>query len=64
MHLQAIGVFSITAIIRPDRRLNIGHIPWFRAEYTQKGGRVHGAGADLGVVWLPDDAAPVSPVGL
>ena len=61
VHLQPIGVFAKAAVIRAHRRFHVGHVPGFRAQHAQVGGRVHGARAHLGVIGLPDQAALVRP---
>jgi len=59
--LQAVGVLAVTAILGTARRLHIGGLPRVRAQRAQRGGRVEGAGADLHVVRLEDDAALLGP---
>ena len=57
MHLHAVGVLGVAAVVGPEGGLDVGHVPRFGAEDAQHGGRVHGAGADLLAVGLPDGAA-------
>ncbi len=61
VHLQAVGVLAVAPIIRADGGFDVGDFPRLGAEDAQEGGRVHGAGADLGVVGLPDEAAFFGP---
>ena len=57
VHLQAVGVLAVAAVVRADGGLDVGDFPGLGAEDAQEGGGVHGAGADLGVIRLPDEAA-------
>ena len=59
--LHAIGIVAVAAIVSADRWLDVGHVPRFRAEHAQRGGRVHRARADLMVVRLPQRAAAAGP---
>ena len=59
--LQAVGVFAVAAIVRADGGLDVAHVPGLGPEHAQEGGRVISAGADLGVIGLPDQAALVGP---
>jgi len=60
--LQPVGVFSVAAVGGTPRGLDVGHVPRFRAQRTQKGGRIEGAGPDLDVVGLLNHAALFRPV--
>ena len=62
VHLHAVGVLAIAAIIGAERGLHIGHVPRLRAQHAQHRGRVHGAGADLLAVGLPERAAVGRPI--
>ena len=62
--LQAIGVLAVTAVGRPARGLDIGRAPWLGAERAQRRGGMEGAGADLDVVGLQEDAALLGPEAL
>jgi len=62
VHLQAVGVFAVAAVIRAHRGFHIAHIPGLGSQHAQEGGRVIGAGAYLGVIRLPDQAALARPV--
>ena len=62
--LHAVGVLAVAAVGRPAGRLNIGGAPRFGPEDPQKSGGMEGAGADLGIIGLVDDAALRSPVVL
>ena len=59
--LQTVGILAVAGVIWPDGRFDVGYAPRFRPEDTQEGGRVHRARPDLGVVGLPDQAAPFGP---
>ena len=45
--LQPIWILSISAVVRPDGRLNVAHPPFFWTRHPQKGCRVHGASTNL-----------------
>ena len=59
--LQAVRVLAVAPVLRPARRLDIGGLPGFRPERAQRRRRMEGAGADLHVVRLQDDAALSGP---
>ena len=61
MQLEAVGVLAVAPIVRADGGFHVGHVPGFGAQHAQEGGRVHRAGADLGVVGLADQAAFFGP---
>ena len=61
MLLQAVGVLTVSAIIRADRRLHVGDVPRFGTKHAQIGGGVVRARAHLGIVRLPDHAALLGP---
>ena len=62
--LQPVRVFAVAAVLGPARGLHIGGVPRLRPERAQRGRRMEGAGADLHVVGLQDDAALVRPIAL
>jgi hypothetical protein len=62
--LQPVGVLAISAVRRPARRLHEGGPPRLRAERPQCRCRMKGAGADLDIVGLQEDATLGGPVGL
>ena len=62
--LQPVRVLAVAAVLRPARGLHVGGVPRLRPERAQRGRRVEGAGADLHVVGLQDDAALVGPEAL
>ena len=41
--LHAVRVVAIAAVVRPDARLGVAHVPWLRAQHAQEGCRVHRA---------------------
>ena len=55
--LQPVGVLAVAAVLGPARRLDIGGLPRLRPERAQRRRRMEGAGADLHVVGLENDAA-------
>ncbi len=59
---QPVGVLAETAVGRPARRLDVGDVPGLRAEHAEERLRVHGAGAELDVERLLDEAALRGPV--
>ena len=61
VHLEAVRVLAVAAVIRPHGRLDVRHVPRLGTEHPQKGGRVHRPCADLGVVGLHDHATSVGP---
>src|SRR5660398_241527 len=58
---ETVWVLSVTPICRPDRRLNIGYVPWVGAEGAQKRGGIEGPGANLSMIGLPYNTTPFSP---
>ena len=62
VHLHAVGVLRVAAIVRPEGGLHVGHVPGLRPQDAQGGGRVHGPRAHLLAVGLPDGAALGGPV--
>jgi hypothetical protein len=64
VHLHAVRVFRIPAIIGAVTRFRIGDTPGLGAEDAQDGRRVACACANLFAVRLPDQAALVGPVTL
>ena len=61
---QAVGVLAVAAVGGAHGRLDVGGAPGTGVEAAQERRRVEGAGADLGVVRLHDDAALPLPEGL
>ena len=59
--LQPVGVLAVAAVGRPARRLHVGAAPGLGPERAQGRRRMEGAGADLHVVGLQDDAAALRP---
>ena len=64
MLLKAVWVDPVAPVVRSDRRFHVRDTPGLRTEHPQKSGGVHRAGADLGVVRLPNQATLPRPVGL
>ena len=60
--LQAVRVLAVAAILGPARRLDIGRVPRLGPERAQGSRGMEGAGADLDVIGLQDDAALLRPV--
>jgi len=54
---QAIGILSEPAVIRTARRLDIRHVPRRRAQHPQQCFRMRGAGTDLEIERLLNQAA-------
>ena len=61
---EAVGVLAVAAVGGAHGRLDVGGAPGTGVEAAQERGGVEGAGADLGVVRLHDDAALPLPEGL
>ena len=61
---EAVRVLAVAPVGGPHGRLDVGGAPGARVEAAQEGRRVEGAGPDLGVVRLHDDAALLLPEGL
>jgi hypothetical protein len=59
---EAIGIFAVAAVGGPTRRLYIGDSIRIRPQDTEESLRVHGAGTNLNVIWLLEDAASIAPV--
>ena len=57
MLLKAVGILAVAPVIRPHRRLDVGHVPRLGPQHTQEGVGVHRSRADLGVVGLGDQAS-------
>jgi hypothetical protein len=59
--LHAVRVLAVAAVGGAARGLHERDVPRLGPERAQEGGRVVGAGADLGVVGLHDEAAALGP---
>src|SRR4051794_7008657 len=59
--LRAVGVLAVTPVGRAARRLDEGDVPRLGAEGAEERGWVVGAGADLGVVRLHEQATTLRP---
>jgi len=57
--LQPVGVLAVAAVLGPARGLHVSGVPGSGPECAQCGGGMEGAGADLHVIGLQDDAAIV-----
>ena len=64
MLLQAVWVDAVAAVIRAHRWFRVSNPPGLRTEHTQKGGGIHRASSDLGIIRLPDQATLPCPVSL
>ena len=62
--LEPVGVLAVAAVARPAGRLHVGRAPGLGPQAAQRGRGMEGAGADLHVVGLQDDAAALRPIGL
>ena len=62
VHLHAVRVLGVAAVVGPVARLDVGHVPRLGPQHAQDGGRVGRAGAHLLAVRLPDQAALLGPV--
>ena len=62
VHLHAVGVFGVTAVVSAEGGFHVGDVPRLGPEDAQHGGGVHGAGAQFFAVGLPDLAAACGPV--
>src|SRR5262249_44466820 len=62
--LKPVWILAIAAVFRPPRRLHVSGIPRLGPERAQSRRRMKRAGADLHVVGLKNDAAPIRPVSL
>ena len=62
VHLHAVGVFGVAAVVGAEGGFDVGDVPGFGAEDAEDGGGVHGAGAQFFAVGLPDLAAVGGPV--
>jgi len=54
VHLHPVWVLAVTRVIGTYGGLNVGHLPWLRAQDAQEGSRIHGSRPYLGVIRLPD----------
>ncbi len=61
VHLHAVGVLAIAAVVGAVGGLHVPHVPGLRPQDAQHGGRVHGAGPYFLTVRLPDDASLLGP---
>jgi len=59
--MEAVGVLAVTTVIGANGRFDIGNIPGLGTEDAEEGGRVPGAGTDLGIIGLGDEAAMSCP---
>jgi hypothetical protein len=57
-------VLAVAAVAGAPRRLTVGDVPRLRAQHAEEGVRVHRPRADLDVVGLLKDAAPLAPEAL
>ena len=64
VHLDAVGVFAVAAIVGAHARLDVADVPRFGSQHAQEGGGVHCARADFGVVGLPQQTPGFRPVVL
>ena len=64
VHLHAVGILGVAAIVGAIARLGVGDIPRLRPQHAEHRGRIARARADLLAVWLPDQAALRGPVAL
>ena len=64
MHLHAVGVLGVAAVVRAIARLGVGDVPRLGSQHAQHGRRVRRARAHLLAVRLPDQAAVRGPVVL
>ena len=62
--LEPVGVLAVAAVAGTPRGLHVGRAPRLRPQAAQRGRGMEGAGADLHVVGLQDDAAALRPIGL
>ena len=62
MFVEAVGIFAVASVGGPTRGLDVSDAVGSGAEDAEKGFRVHGAGADFGVVGLLEDAALAIPI--
>ena len=61
VHLHAVGVFAVAPVVGADGWLDVGDIPGLGTQDAQRGGGVERAGADLGVIGLPDQTTVARP---
>ena len=62
--LQPVRVFAVAAVGGTAAGLDVGGVPRLGAERAQERRRVEGAGADLQIERLDEDAALPRPVGV
>ena len=60
--VEAVGILAVAAVGGTAAGLHVGDAVGLRTEHAQERFRTHGAGADLHVVGLLNDAAAVGPV--
>ena len=60
--LQPVWIVAVAAVSGASRGLYVGDVPRLGAESPQEGRRIEGAGADLEIITLYDDAALSGPV--
>ena len=64
VHLHAVGVFGVAAVVGPVAGLDIGDVPRFWTQHAQTVAGLAGARAHLLAVGLPEQAAMLGPVVL
>ncbi len=62
--LQAVGIVAVATIGGPAAGLHVGRGPGLGPQRTQKGGRMEGAGTDLGIERLQQYASLLGPIGV
>ena len=60
--LHPVGVVAKAAVVGPNARFQVDDIPWLGSKNAQYRRRVHGAGADLHVMRMPDQASALLPI--
>ncbi len=64
VHLHAVGVLGVAAVVGPVGGLDVAHVPGLGAQDAQRRRRVGRAGAQLFAVGLPDEAAVFGPIAI
>ena len=62
--VHAVRVLAVATVLRAAAWLDVGRLPWLRADGAQEGRGVRGAGADFHVVGLQERAALFVPIFL